>query len=306
MATIWNYGSINIDHVYQLDHLVQAGETISSRQYDVLLGGKGANQSVALAKAGATVRHVGYVGQQDAWVIRTLSEYGVNCDAIETVDGPSGHAMIQVDQQGENAIIVFPGANRSQPISHTLEKITSHAGDWFITQNETNDIFNALTYAKTQGMKIALNPSPFEVDFALKALPLVDLLVVNEGEFYELMPEAHIESLDDAALLELKTLIQKQWPDKTIVITMGSMGAIWVSSAIVVWRPAPKVNVVDTTGAGDTFLGYLLASIANEHPVEIALERAVVASALSVQRAGAAQSIPDEASVKEYLHSMNR
>jgi ribokinase len=304
MAAVWNYGSINIDHVYQLDHLVKPGETINSQSYQQLLGGKGANQSVALAKAGARVQHLGYIGQQDAWVKEALIGYGVDCKAVDLVDEPSGHAIIQVDEQGENAIIVFAGANRSQPIERTLDKMTPQKGDWFVTQNETNEVRQALQHAKVSGMCTALNPSPFELEFVLDTLPLVDLLVVNEGEFHELLPGVAIESLDDASLGALQSVITSEWPDKSVVITMGSMGAVWISKDHAFWTAAPKVDVVDTTGAGDTFLGYLLAGISQGQSINASVQQAVVASALSVQVVGAAQSIPDQNQVAHYLASL--
>ena len=304
MAAVWNYGSINIDHVYQLTHLVKPGETINSQSYQQLLGGKGANQSVALAKAGARVQHLGYIGQQDAWVKEALIGYGVDCKAVDLVDEPSGHAIIQVDEQGENAIIVFAGANRSQPIERTLDKMTPQKGDWFVTQNETNEVRQALQHAKACGMNTALNPSPFELEFVLDTLPLVDLLVVNEGEFHELLPDVAIESLDDASLGALQSVITSEWPDKSVVITMGSMGAVWISKDHVFWAAAPKVDVVDTTGAGDTFLGYLLAGISQGQSINASVQQAVAASALSVQVVGAAQSIPDQNQVAHYLASL--
>ena len=304
MAAVWNYGSINIDHVYQLTHLVKPGETINSQAYQQLLGGKGANQSVALAKAGARVQHLGYIGQQDAWVKEALIGYGVDCKAVELVDEPSGHAIIQVDEQGENAIIVFAGANRSQPIERTLDKMTPQKGDWFVTQNETNEVRQALQHAKACGMNTALNPSPFELEFVLDTLPLVDLLVVNEGEFHELLPGVAIESLDDASLGALQSVITSEWPDKSVVITMGSMGAVWISEDHAFWAAAPKVDVVDTTGAGDTFLGYLLAGISQGQSIKASMQQAVAASALSVQVVGAAQSIPDQNQVAHYLASL--
>jgi ribokinase len=304
MAAVWNYGSINIDHVYQLTHLVKPGETINSQSYQQLLGGKGANQSVALAKAGGRVQHLGYIGRQDAWVKEALIGYGVDCKAVDLVDEPSGHAIIQVDEQGENAIIVFAGANRSQPIERTLDKMTPQKGDWFVTQNETNEVRQALQHAKASGMSTALNPSPFELEFVLDTLPLVDLLVVNEGEFHELLPGVAIESLDDASLGALQSVITSEWPDKTVVITMGSMGAVWISKDHAFWAAAPKVDVVDTTGAGDTFLGYLLAGISQGQSIEASMQQAVAASALSVQVVGAAQSIPDQNQVADYLASL--
>jgi ribokinase len=304
MAAVWNYGSINIDHVYQLTHLVKPGETINSQAYQPLLGGKGANQSVALAKAGARVQHLGYIGQQDAWVKEALIGYGVDCKAVDLVDEPSGHAIIQVDEQGENAIIVFAGANRSQPIERTLDKMTPQKGDWFVTQNETSEVGQALQHAKASGMRTALNPSPFELEFVLDTLPLVDLLVVNEGEFRELLPDVAIESLDDASLGALQSVITSEWPDKSVVITMGSMGAVWISKDHAFWTAAPKVDVVDTTGAGDTFLGYLLAGISQGRSINASVQQAVAASALSVQVVGAAQSIPDQKQVADYLASL--
>jgi len=113
VADIYSYGSINVDHIYQVPHLVAPGETLASTAYTRVLGGKGANQSIALARAGASVRHIGRFGTGDEWVLEPLQQAGVDCSSVSAIDGPSGHALIQVDSQAENTIILFAAATPS-------------------------------------------------------------------------------------------------------------------------------------------------------------------------------------------------
>lgn len=197
MAII-NFGSINIDHVYNVDHFVQPGETIASTGYRRLLGGKGANQSIALAKAGSEVRHVGKINESDAAFKQTMIKQGIDCKYVSCTDTPSGHAIIQVTPAGENSIVLFGGANQeivNKDIMHALGNAKS--SDWVLTQNETSSIDLVLTQAKELGLKVAFNPAPMTEH--VKQLPhdCIDLLIVNEVEAEELSGQSELDSMEN-------------------------------------------------------------------------------------------------------------
>jgi len=284
---IYNYGAINIDHIYQVPHLVKPGETLSSSSYQQVLGGKGANQSIALAKAGAQVLHIGRCNKSDQWAIEQLRQAGVNCDLVEGVGHPSGHAIIQVDQQAENCIVLFGGANQSfspQDINSALQDAV--AGDWLLLQNECSNIAAAVNYAADAQLKIVLNPSPMLDD--IKGFPLhkVSLLVVNELELQQLL-QCKCESKE-----QMIEQVRKAFPDTDVVVTLGAQGAMWINADEQIQVDAYVVEVIDTTAAGDTFLGFLLAAIGRGGSKKDALIAGCKASSLAVQRLGASSSIP--------------
>lgn len=289
---IFNYGSINIDHIYTVDHLVKPGETISSSDYQQVLGGKGANQSIALAKAGANVCHIGRCNQADAWAKETLEAVGVNCTLTEIVEQPSGHAIIQVDQQAENSIVLFGGANQSfnkQDIEDVLA--SAQPADWLLVQNECSHVEEAVSIAEKKQLKVVLNPSPMFSDIAAFPLQKVSMLIVNEVEISQLL------SLDVSDKSAMISLVREQLPDMEVVITLGAKGAMWVNADECIEVAAFKVDVVDTTAAGDTFLGFLLAAINNGATKKEALIAGCKASSLAVQSLGASSSIPTAAQV---------
>ena len=283
--TVFNFGSINIDHVYQVERFVRPGETLASQAYRRVLGGKGANQSIALARAGASVRHVGAIGQDDHWITQELAALGVDISAIRTVTGVSGHAIIQVDRQGENCILLHPGAN-VELTSADLDKQLAETGtdDWLLLQNETSAVAAAIELAHSRGLRIAFNPAPMTP--AVRKLPLeqLDLLIVNQLEARQISGEAD----SDMALRKLGA----QFPDTAFVITLGPRGALYLQGDERHRVPGHKVRAVDTTAAGDTFTGYLLAQLAAGEDVLPALQLACCAAALCVTRPGAAPSIP--------------
>jgi ribokinase len=283
-----NFGSINLDHFYRVPHLVHAGETLASRSYRVGLGGKGANQSLAMALAGGQVAHWGRLGRQDAWARDSLARAGVEVARLELVDEPSGHAIIQVDDHGENAIILFPGANHgfTTPALTALIEST-RPGDWLLAQNECNALPRVLEQAHARGLAIAFNPAP--MSDAVMALPLeaCRLLFVNRGEAAWLTGRE--EASDAEALL---TELRQRLPDTATVLTLGGEGAWYQQGNQRRYQPALPVKPVDTTGAGDTFIGYFLAALQENRSVNECLARAATAAALSVQQPGAAESIP--------------
>lgn len=289
---IFNYGSINIDHIYSVNHLVKPGETIASLDYRQVLGGKGANQSIALARAGADVWHIGRCNHANAWALTQLEDAAVHCHLLELVDEPSGHAIIQVDKQAENAIVLFGGANQSftpSQIEASLEG--AQKGDWLVLQNECSCVDQAVLIGTQKELKIILNPSPMFADIAAFPLDKVSLLIVNEIEICQLL---NIAMTDSATLLQQ---VRKRLPGMDVVITLGGKGAMWINAHECIQVPALNVEVVDTTAAGDTFLGFLLAAISSGASKKQALLSGCKASSLAVQSVGASSSIPTLAQV---------
>lgn len=284
-----NLGSINLDHFYRVPHLVAPGETIASRDYRVGLGGKGANQSLAMARAGGKVCHWGRLNHQDAWARDALAGAGVDVSGVALVDTPSGHAIIQVDDHGENAIILFPGANHGVEPDELAGRFASAGDDdWLLLQNECNALADAITQAADRGLAIAFNPAP--MSDAVLSLPLerCRLLFVNRTEAAQLTGQdtsASAEALLDALATRL--------PDCETVLTLGGEGAWYQHAGQRLHQPALPVVPVDTTAAGDTFIGYYMAALQAGLPVADCLKRGATAAALGVQRQGAAESIPE-------------
>ena len=289
-SKIINFGSINIDHVYRVPHLVKPGETLSSLDLVTGLGGKGANQSVAIARAGVSVAHVGRVFKGDRWAVELLASTGVDTDNIALIEGASGHAIIQVDDQGENAIVLHGGANQSFSIAD-IESALNHnqQARYLLMQNETNLLAEAFELAQAKGIKIVLNPAPMTDN--IKDLPLakLDTLIVNQGEAEALCGAADIDQMTQqmAALA----------PQTRVVVTLGGDGAMLLANGEVTHINSPSVDVVDTTGAGDTFVGYFLAGVAEGMNDYDALQRACLAGSIAVTRQGAITAIPDRSEV---------
>jgi ribokinase len=215
---LFNVGSINWDHCYQLMHFVRPGETISSDRYQKLLGGKGANQSAAAARAGANVHHIGAVGGDESQAQRLLEALGVNVSSITALDGyETGHAIIQINQDGENAIVLFAGANHGLTTEQIDQQLSQASqGDWVLLQNETNLVDYVVEQAKSKGLNVAFNPAPMDKELTLSLLSKLDLLIVNEIELRDLTAtedagEAEAMALDWSSNLEM-------------LVTQGSAG----------------------------------------------------------------------------------
>ena len=293
MAII-NFGSINIDHVYQVDHFVQPGETLASTHYQQLLGGKGANQSIALAQAGADVCHVGSIHENDAAFKQALIKKGVDCRGVKCSETPSGHAIIQVTPSGENAIVLFGGANQTITAKTVMQALDgTKPSDWVLTQNETSSIDQVLRQAKEKQLKVAFNPAPMSE--SVKSLPLecIDLLIVNETDAAALTEK---DSLDD-----IVAVFKEQWSECEVIITLGKAGVMMLKNNDCIKVDAFLVDAVDTTAAGDTFIGYFLSAYSNHTDAKRALIRGCAASAIAVTREGAAQSIPTQKEVDRFL-----
>jgi len=287
--TIWNLGSINVDLIYKVPHIPQPGETLAATGKQTLLGGKGANMSVAAARAGATVRHIGAVGQDGDWAVRRLAGYGVETSKIAKLDTDTGEAIIAVSDDGENSIIISPGANRAilpEMVGAALSG--AKPGDWVVTQNETSAQVDALSMARTNGLRAAYAAAPFEAASVLAALPHIDLLILNQVEL-EQLTAALGKGAGDLGVAH-------------VIVTLGAEGANLYSTGAPapVRFPAHKVTPIDTTGAGDTFTGYLLAGLDRGEPIETALDRAGKAAAIMVTRLGTADVIPTLAEVDAF------
>ncbi len=286
---IINFGSINIDYVYRVPHLVAPGETLAATSYSRHLGGKGANQSLAIARAGADVLHVGAINQKDDWTLQTLLESKVDVSNVALLDDePTGHAIISVDDNGENSILIVAGANGKLEGAQ-IDKALAGAkpGDWALLQHETNAVCEIATRCKRAGLQVAFNPAPFNAEATLTMLPQVDLLIVNETEAEQLRQ----------ALGGLTPKVPQ------LLTTLGARGAHLQTDSGRIDAQAFRLEARDTTGAGDTFIGYFLAGRALGLDDEAALKRASAAAAMSVTIAGAAESIPYNDQVDQFMNS---
>ena len=294
---IFNFGSINIDHTYRVPYFVRPGETLESNQYSVGLGGKGVNQSLAIACAKGAVSHWGRVSSVDAWVVHELECAGVGVKDVELTTEPSGHAIIQIDALGENAILLFSGANHG----FTQERITAliaqtTPGDTILIQNECNGLDQLIPLAVSHGCKVIFNPAPMTAKVASLPLEQCELLFFNCTEAAALL-QMPVES----SAADLLKRCKETLGDVEVVLTLGSAGAWYQRSNETLFQPALKVKAVDTTAAGDTFVGYFLAARQAGLTPSQCLQRAATAAALAVQKFGAASSIPMVAEVDRLM-----
>jgi len=286
--TIFNLGSINADYVYHVAHFPAPGETLAATDFTIGLGGKGANQSIAAARGGARVVHIGSTGPDGNWAIEALRATGVEVDHIGRLDIPTGHAIIMVDPSGENTIVICPSANMAQQegrIAQALDQAV--AGDTCILQNETNLVAFTARRAQAKGMCVVYSAAPFDAGAAQAVLPMVDLLVVNAIEADQL-----------AAALGVTA---QNLPVARCLITRGSKGAIHLEGGVRTEVPAFKVTPVDTTGAGDTYLGFFVAGLDAGMKTHAAMQFAAAGAAIQVTRAGAAKAVPTASEVHAFL-----
>lgn len=282
---IYNLGSINIDHVYRVPHLPAPGETLSALTYAMGLGGKGANQSVAAAKAGARTFHIGAIGHEGGWIPSTLVEYGVDITHIFSGEEPTGHAIINVDPAAENAIVIYSGAN-VKLTGEVAARALAGAGprDMLLLQNETSGQVEAAMLASQKGMRVIYSAAPFDLAAVKAVLPYVSILVMNEGEAEQLR-----QGLGALPLVDT-------------IITKGAKGAEWFSAGLEpLFVPSFKVQPLDTTGAGDCFIGTLAAGLDAGMDRAMAMRRAAAAAAIQVTRPGAAQAMPSALEVDAFL-----
>ena len=283
-AKVLNFGSLNMDHVYKVKHFVMPGETLSSENLQHFCGGKGLNQSIALARAGANVYHAGAIGEDGMVLKKQLEEDGVDISYLKIRESVgTGHAMIQVDEKGQNCILLYGGANQSitkEQVDDTLKNF--QAGDYLLLQNEINELAYIMEQAGRIGMKIFLNPSPCNEIIDSLPLDLVDTFLLNEIEGEQISGEK--EKILDAMF--------ERYPNAHIILTLGSEGAVYGWKGQQIFQKAEKVTAVDTTAAGDTFTGYYLAAVSAGKEAAEALQLASRAAAIAVTRQGAVPSIP--------------
>ena len=291
---VLNIGSLNIDYVYSVDHIILPGETESTGSRDIFLGGKGMNQSCALAKAGVEVYHGGMIGQDGTMFLDACKEYGVHDEFIRIVDGPSGHTIIQIDKNAQNSILLFGGANQKMT-TEFIDEVLSHFGsdDILLLQNEVNLLPYIVDKAFEKGMQIALNPSPFNEKLEAVDMKKISIFLLNEVEGFQLT--GHTET--EAILAELRRL----FPHARILLTLGKDGAVYADETQTLFQPIFPVKAVDTTAAGDTFTGYFLAGLTQGLPMAEVLRISAKASSIAVSRPGAVPSIPYRSEVMAAL-----
>jgi ribokinase len=286
--TVWNLGSINLDHVYRVPHLPAPGETLAAEALASGLGGKGANQSIAAARAGARVAHIGRIGAGGGPAGAALAEAGVDVTHVTRSAQATGHAIILVDAAGENSIVIHPGANRDQQTAAIDAALSGAApGDTLLLQNETDAQVAAAGIARAAGLRVVYSAAPFDADAARAVMPHVDLLALN--------------TVEATALAAALGTAAGALPVAELLITRGSDGAWYRGPNGTVAVPGVPVTPVDTTGAGDTFLGWFAGRRDAGDDVETALREAAAAAALQVTRPGAAAAIPTRAAVHRFV-----
>lgn len=287
------FGSANIDYVYPVPHFVSAGETLAAGPREVHPGGKGLNQAVALARAGAETAFAGRAGKDGLFLKKLLEDSSVTTVHFELLDGePTGHAVIQRDPSGQNCILLYAGANGTVDPAFSDTVLSGYGrGDILLVQNEIPYVPHIIRKAKSAGMTVAVNPSPVSEEMRNWPWDCVDLIILNEteGAFF-----ARYEKLTAADIPALRS----RFPDTDIVLTLGAEGSVYGGSAGTFSVPAYPAEAVDTTGAGDTYTGYLIAELARGSSVRSAMDTASKAAAVAVSRPGAASSIPFLSEVK--------
>ena len=282
---ILNMGSLNLDYVYQVDHIVTEGETLASGGMEIFCGGKGLNQSIALARAGVPVYHAGMIGEDGGMLLDICRENGVDTRYIRKIPGKNGHTMIQVDRKAQKCILLYGGSNRAltrEWVDEVLEEFGE--GDLLLLQNEINLLGYIVDSGYRKGMRIVLNPSPMDENLDQVDMEKISLFLMNETEGARIAGAGEPE--------EVLSLMARKYPRAEVVLTLGSRGSIYQGNGCLYRQSAFRVKAVDTTGAGDTFTGYFLAGLLKGMEVPAALELGSRAAALAVSRKGAAPSIP--------------
>ena len=296
---VLSFGSLNIDYTYKVPHFVKKGETLASESLQVFGGGKGLNQSVALAKAGTEVYHAGAIGQDGMFLLDMLKDAGANTDYVKILDTVrTGNAIIQNDKSGDNCIILYGGANQAIT-REQVDEVMSHfeSGDYLALQNEINELGYIVEKAHEKGMIIVLNPSPMNEKILALPLDVIDYFILNEVEAAQILGK---EDKGEESWEQIADDLLKKFPQATIVLTMGSEGSVFKNQKETVCQSIYKVQAVDTTAAGDTFSGYFIGGILGGLSAKEAMDQASKASAIAVTRKGAAPSIPLLSEVQNY------
>ena len=285
---VLNFGSLNYDYVYEVDHFTEPKETQLSLSYIRNFGGKGLNQSIALAKAGLDVYHAGRVGSDGQDFIDYLNEYNVNTIYLLKDDNQAtGHAIIEICK-GQNRIILHGGANQAVD-EKQIDEVLNHFDnqDILLIQNEISSLAYLIDKASEKGMMVVFNTAPMNDKVFTYPLDKIDIFVVNEIEAAQLINK---DTRDIEIIIEE---LRKSYPNKIVVLTVGEEGSYYIDKDIVYHQPIYKVEAVDTTAAGDTFTGFFLASYLKDKDIEKAMDLAAKASSITVQGKGAAMSIPN-------------
>lgn len=291
---ILNFGSLNIDYVYRVDSFIRPGETKASKSLMVNCGGKGLNQSVSAACAGAEVCHAGLIGRDGGMLREKLIEKGVNVSLLKETQGLCGNAIIQVDDAGQNCILLFGGTNR-ELTEELIDGILDRFGNdgLVLVQNETNLVGEIIEKAHARGLVTAMNAAPMEARVLDYPIGSLDYLLVNEIE------GAQIAGVDNED--EIIPALEKKWPGLGVVLTLGERGAVYAKGGKRWVIGSCAVKPVDTTAAGDTFTGYFLFGMESGMGPVRSLKLATAASAMCVQRPGAADSVPTMEEVEKAM-----
>ncbi|WP_333791602.1 ribokinase [Muricomes intestini] len=287
---VLNFGSLNLDYVYSVDHMVKPGETLASFGMNTFCGGKGLNQSIALARAGVPVFHAGMVGEEGELLLNACEGSGIKTDYIRTIPGQSGHTIIQVDKEGQNCILLYGGANRSITREYVDEVLGNfEKRDILLLQNEVNLLDYIIDQAYERGMMIILNPSPYDSALDGCDFSKISMFLLNEVEGEQITGENDAENMLEK--------LQAMYPKARVVLTLGGEGSVYQYKEERYRQGIYKVKAVDTTAAGDTFTGYFISSVIDGVPVPEGLALAAKAAAIAVSRQGAAASIPSREEV---------
>lgn len=293
---VLNIGSLNLDYVYNVDHIILPGETEATGGLNLYLGGKGINQSMALAKAGVEVYHGGMIGDDGQPFLDACHQYGVQDRYIRKIDEKTGHTIIQIDKHAQNSILLYGGANQCLTKEYVDEVLADFdAEDILLLQNEVNLLPYIVDQAYAKGMTIALNPSPYNEKLDAVDMTKISIFLVNEVEGGQITGATDPQEI-------LKIMLEK-FPHARIVLTLGKDGAVYADANETHFQPIFPVQAVDTTAAGDTFTGYFLAGISEGMSIPDTLRMSAKASSIAVTRPGAVPSIPLRQEVMEVLQA---
>lgn len=291
------FGSCNLDFIYKVANIVSPGETMGISAVAQSPGGKGLNQAVALKRAGMDVAFAGCIGADGAMLKALLSENGVDVSRVKTVEDRTGQAHIQVTETGENAILLYRGANYQITRKQIDETLADYAaGDLLLLQNEISELDYLIDAAFRKGMKIVLNPSPISEEMKKIDYGKLWLIFVNEVEVAGLTGGGTPEDLIND--------FRRRFPALSVVVTLGAAGSLYFDGKTLLRQPALPANPVDTTCAGDTFEGYFTAALCGGCNEKTALLRGAAAASIVISRIGAAGMIPTKAEVDELLENL--
>ena len=301
MVTV--FGSLNVDYVFRVPSLPAPGETLLATDMVVLPGGKGGNQALAAARAGAPVHMAGAVGDDGLGhiAIAGLLADGVNTEAVALSEQPTGTASINVDRDGENAIVVFRGANADA--SHTqLARANLQTGDLLLLQMEipVNEMVRAIDHANAVSAGIVWNLAPMQ-SVELELLRRVSVIVVNEIELMQLGQHLGLPTDHDTAT-SLSDVAQQT--GNSVVLTLGARGCLANHHGEQIAIPALAINPIDTVGAGDAFCGAFAAALDAGEPFRTALRWGCVAGSLACLKTGAQTALPTRAEIATHLSSL--